>query len=344
MGVLVVVGLLLATIAVCFALRQARAFFLPVVVAVLLSFLLRPIVRTLDRVGMPTVLGAGLVLIFFTGLAATGIYHLSGPAAEWIEKAPQSLRRAEYKLRGLKKPVEEVQQAAKELEQIANGQSEQQPQVQLEEAQVAQTLMNQARALLATIMVVLFLVYFLLASGDFFLRKLASNLPDFSSRKKAIAISLRTQRELSRYLFTMSMINVGLGSSIALGLWLVGMPNPILWGVMAAFLNFVPYLGPLVGIGVVALVALITFSDTTQILAGPAIYALLNSLEGGLVTPLIMGRRLQLNPVAIFLALIFWGWLWGIPGALLAVPLLAMFKIVCDNVDLLRPVGQFLGR
>lgn len=127
-------------------------------------------------------------------------------------------------------------------------------------------------------------------------------------------------------------------------LYLTGLPNPLLWGAVAGLLNFIPYVGPVAGVSIVAVVSLATFDETGRALAAPAAYTVIQALEGYLVTPLVMGRRLTLNPVALFLWLIFWTWIWGIPGTLLAVPLLAVVKTVCDNVEVLWPVGEFLGR
>jgi predicted PurR-regulated permease PerM len=139
-------------------------------------------------------------------------------------------------------------------------------------------------------------------------------------------------------------VNVGFGIAVGSGLWLVGMPNPILWGILAGVLNYVPYLGGLVGYIIVGFVALTVFDTTGRALMAPGVYFLLNIIEGNIITPAILGRELTLNPVMIFAWLIFWGWIWGIPGALLAIPLLTMTKIIADNIEILTPLGSFLGR
>ncbi|MGH7358694.1 MAG: AI-2E family transporter, partial [Candidatus Rokuibacteriota bacterium] len=152
------------------------------------------------------------------------------------------------------------------------------------------------------------------------------------------------EEHISKYLVTMTLINVGLGAAVGGAMRLADMPNPVLWGVTAAVLNFVPYLGPVVTLGMIALVSLLTFEGLDRALVAPALYLGLNALEGYLVTPMLLGRRLLLNPVVIFMGIIFWGWLWGIPGALLAVPIMATFKIFCDHIGPLSPIGEFLGR
>jgi predicted PurR-regulated permease PerM len=343
-GALIIAGVGLLVLGILYTLYFARPVLLPVVLAVLLAYLLRPAVRTLSRTGLPTPIAAGFVLAMLVLVTGYGTSRLAGPAADWISNAPGNLRTAERKLRGLKKPVEAVNRATEEIEKITdvdNGREP--PEVQVAETPLAKTVLGQTRVFFAGAVITLFLLYFLLAAGDLLLRQLVRVLPRFHQRRTAVIISRRTERDLSTFLFTMGMINIGLGCAIGLGMHLLGMPNPILWGVMAAFLNFIPYLGPLVGVAIVSLVAVVSFDSTAHILAAPLVYFGLNAIEGSLVTPFIMGHRLKLNPIFILLSLTFWGWLWGIPGALLAVPLLATFKIICNNIELLAPVGEFLG-
>ena len=337
-------GLLI--LALFYTLYAAASFFMPVVIALLLNFLLSPAVRFLERLRIPAPLGAGIVLVGLLAAIGVGGYYLSAPATEWIERAPQSLREAERKFRGIKESVEKVQEATKEVQNITNGGDEggDEAPVEVKQATVVDTLLSQTQAALAGTAVMVFLLYFLLASGDLFLRKLVHVLPMMRRKRIAVTIAHRIERDLSTFLFTVAMINTVLGSVVAFGLYLLGMPNPILWGIMVALLNFVPYLGVLVGVAIVGLVAFVSFDSTLHALAAPALYFTINAIEGNLITPMIMGRRLTLNPVAIFISLTFWGWMWGVMGALLAVPILVAFKIVCDNITTLAPVGEFLGR
>ncbi len=151
------------------------------------------------------------------------------------------------------------------------------------------------------------------------------------------------QKDISLYLLTVTMINAGLGVAVGTAMYGLGMPNPILWGVMAGCFNFIPYLGAIASAIVLTLVASVTFDQLGHILLVPVVFIVLNELEGMIVTPAVVGKRLSLNPVAIFIWLLLWGWLWGIPGTLLAVPLLAVIKIICDNITALAPIGEFLG-
>lgn len=345
LGFVAVAEGLLLLIALLVVARIGRAFLLPIVVAVVLDFLFAPIVRFLSRGWIPTPAAAAVVLLSLLGATGFAGYRLAGPTAEWIRKAPQTLRRAEYELRDLKRSMQEVQQAAQQAEELTSTGQEGggEPEVTVREPTVTESLTAGAQHAAVGAVLTIFLLFFLLASGDLFLRKLARVLPRFRHRRNAVEITRRIEREISRYLLTMGAINLGLGCAVGAALWLLDMPNPALWGAMAAVLNFVPYVGPTVGVAVTGIVALVEFEVTGHALLVPVSYAVLNGLEGYLVTPLVMGKRLALNPVAILVGIIFWGWLWGIPGALLAVPLVAMIKIVTDHVEPLRPLGEFLA-
>jgi predicted PurR-regulated permease PerM len=181
-----------------------------------------------------------------------------------------------------------------------------------------------------------------LASGDLFLRKLVAVLPRFEDKKAAVEISHQIERDISTYLFAITLVNAVFGLAIATAMFFLGMPNPVLWGVMAGLLHFIPFLGAIIGISVVTLVAAVTLDGIGAILLVPAVYLCLNILEEYIVLPLFVGRRLMLNPVVVFVWLIFWGWLWSVPGALMAVPLLAIVKIICDHVEPLAPLAEFI--
>ena len=187
------------------------------------------------------------------------------------------------------------------------------------------------------------LLLFLLASGDMFYEKLVKSIPSFRDKLMAVRIARNIERDLSHFLFTITMINCGLGVAIAIAMHLTGLPNPNLWGVLAAVFNYVPYIGAISGITLVALISLVSFSDLTGAIWPPLAYALIALCEGQFLTPLIVGRRLELNVVAIFLAVAFWTWLWGLLGAFMAVPMLVTIKVFADHVDGLHALGQFLA-
>ena len=331
-------------IAFFYTLYFARDLILPFILAALLNFLLRPIVRALKKIKVPELAGAALVLIVLLGSVGYGAIKLSQPAAEWMDKAPESLRQIELKVSFLRKPIETVNRAAEELKKITTVGVETRPQVEVKLPGITDAVLSGTREVLIKSSVILILLYFLLASGDLYLRKLIKLFPGLHRKKEIVKIAREVERHISRYLFAVTVINMSIGISIGVGMYLIGMPNPVLWGAMAGFLVFLPYVGALIGISVVTTVALLTFESLGRILLAPAIYIALETIQGQFVTPAVLGLRFALNPVVIFIWLIFWGWLWGITGALLAFPMLTVFKILCDHLQPLAPIGDFLGR
>lgn len=340
-------GLLI--LAVFYTLYLGRSFFLPLVLAVLLNLLLSPVVTSLTKLRLPASVAAGLVVLVLLGSIIGAGSLLVEPVGEWMEKAPESATRIEERLRDLKAPVERVNRATEQVEKLTDVEgttrrSTPVQQVQMEKESLSRSLLRQISGMAAGLAVVLVLLYFLLASGDMFLRKLLRILPTLEDKKRAVDIARQLETDLSRYLGTVTLINLGLGVAVGVAMSFLDMPNPMLWGAMAMVLNFVPYLGAIVGIVVIGGVALLSFEVVGQAALAPAAYFLLTAIEGYLVTPMIVGRRLTLNPVMILLSLLLWGWLWGIAGAVLAVPMLAVFKILCDHIKQLQPLGEFLGR
>lgn len=336
----------LFVLAVFYTLYFARAVFIPIALAILLKLVLAPLVRRLDRVGVPESIGAVVVIALALGTVVFGVVQLSVPATEWLSRAPQSFAMAEYKLRDVKRSVEEVREAAKKVAELTSMDEPEAsaPAVVMQGPRLAESFFVGTYSFLVAAIITIVLLYFMLAAGDLFLRKMVQVLPRLHDKKRAIEIARQTERDISTFLLTVTCINTLLGCATGLAMWALGMPNPVLWGVLAGVLNFVPYLGPAVMIGVLALVSLLSFDSWSQMLLAPGGFLVLTTLEGQLITPLVLGQRLTLNPVVIFVALLVWGWLWNVPGVLLAVPLLATFKIVCDHVDALTPVGHFLGR
>ena len=344
-GAIAIASVGLLFLATFYTLYFGREFFLPIAIAVLLKFLLTPPVRALKRLGIAAPIGAGVILVLFFGAVGYGTYRVWTPAMDWVERAPETLADAEVKLRSIREPVERLREAGEQVEALARGQEARTGESSDDEGpSLDEKFLQRAQDFVVGGTVAAFLLYFLLAMDDLFLRKLAGVLPHMSQRRKAVVIVREIEQDLSRYVLVRTLINVGFGAAVGGALWLLGMPNPVLWGVVAGVLNYVPYLGGLIGYAIVGLVAMTTFDTTGQALLAPGAYFVLNVIEGNIVTPAVLGRELTLNPVMIFVWLIFWTWIWGIPGSLLAIPLLAMTKIVADNIETLSPVGAFLGR
>ena len=189
----------------------------------------------------------------------------------------------------------------------------------------------------------LVLVYLFLASGDLFLLKLVRVMPTMSDKKRVIAISHEIQKNISHYLLSVSIINVSLGVVVGGGLYFMGLPNAVVWGLLVAALNFIPYFGPIVGVVLLVAAGLLTFDSLLLGLLPSSWYLLLHLFEANLITPVLLGRRFTLNPVVIFVSLIFWTWLWGVPGALLSVPILVSIKVICDRIPTLSSVSELLA-
>ncbi|WP_394181652.1 AI-2E family transporter [Yoonia maritima] len=320
----------------------ARDMLLPIVIGILVALTLSPIVRGLARAGIPEVISAIVLIFGATILCAGGVYALSGPAADIIERAPHLGTDLRAKLGFLFDSLEAVQDATDEVESLTNG-GGQAPTVAIEQPSLLAFAAGSVASFFSLGFVGMILALFILASGDLFYVKLVNALPNLSDKKLAVKTVRDVERRLSRYLLTITLINAGLGLCIAGSLYWLGLPNAILWGVFAFALNFLPFVGAMIGVAAVGVYSIIAFDTLGLGLSAPAIYLLLTSLEGQFVTPAILGRRLEMNTVSVFLAVIIWSWLWSLPGALMAVPFLVVTKVICDNVQPLATFGDFLG-
>ncbi|RPJ85978.1 MAG: AI-2E family transporter [Acidobacteria bacterium] len=340
---LMITGLFI--LALLYTLYLARDLFLPIVLAVLLHFLLRPAVRILKKARMPEQVGAGLIIVVLLSAFGFAFYKLSGPASQWLAQAPPILRKIENEIRQWRGPVQQVKKAADQVERIAGmEEGSKVREVQIREPGLSETLFAGTRAFVATVVVMILLLYFLLASGDLFLEKTLRVLPTLTDKKRAVGIAYNMEEHISRYLLSVTAINIGLGIAETFAMFLLGMPNPVLWGTMAAIFNFVPYLGALAGCVTVGMVGYVQTGQLEWGLLVGAVYFGVTAIEGGFVTPMLLAHRLTLNPVVLLVGVIFWGWLWGIAGTLLAVPLMSSIKIFCDHIEPLMPIGEFLGQ
>jgi predicted PurR-regulated permease PerM len=334
---------LLTLLAVLYTLHFAAPFLLPIVLAILLNLLLSPIVRLLrNHLRIPDALGAGIVIVVLLGVLGIGAFRLAPAASAWAARAPESLATLQRRIQPLRRPMEKVTEAAEKVEQATDIDTKT-PEVEIKGPSLTKQVFGGTTALLSTGMVVIFLSYFLLASGELFLQKLVAVLPQLKDKKTAVRIVRETEAQVSVYLVVTTLINIGVGVATGAALALLGMPNAVLWGVIATVLNFVPYIGGLVNTVILALAAFLTFEDTSQALMVPVVFTVINILEGNLITPWILGRRMRLNTVAVFVGLVFWWYLWGIPGAILAVPIMVTIKIASDHIDALAPIGEFLA-
>jgi predicted PurR-regulated permease PerM len=334
----------LFVLALFYTMYFMRAILLPLVLAVMLSYLLRPVIRALARMKVPPSVSSAVVLITLLATIGYGISYLAAPAAGWLEKAPYSLQQLQHKLLPLRQPMEKVAQASGEIEKLAAPNAPPaKVAVEVKRHPITDMLVLRTPEFVTSALLVLILLYFLLAYDGVFLAKVIKLLPTLSDKKRAVSIATEIEAQVSRYLFTVTLINLGLGLAVGSAVALLGLPNPIMWGVMVAVLNFVPYLGALTGIICLTLGAVLSFDSFGYALLFPATYLLFAGLEGNFITPWVMGKSLTLNPVMILLSLTFWGWLWGIAGIILAVPILASFKIFCAHIEPMEPLAEFLS-
>ena len=322
-----------------------RPVLLPAVLALLLSYLFRPMVRGLAKIGINTHLGSALLL---SGVIATlifGISYLATPAAGWLEKAPYGLQQLQQRLLPLKKPMEQVAQASGEIEKITSPGAPAEPNrvVEVRQNRMTDMLYGHTTEFLISTVLLLILLYFLLAYDSVFLNKVIRTMPTLQDKKRAVSILHEIESHVSKYLLTITLINIGLGAAVGTTVGLLGLQNPVMWGVLVAVLNFVPYLGALTGILCMAVGAVLSFDSLGYAMVFPAAYLIIATIEGNFITPYVMGRSLTLNPVIILLSLTFWGWMWGIAGVILAVPILAAFKIFCAHIEEMEPVAEFLS-
>jgi predicted PurR-regulated permease PerM len=333
----------LFVLAVFYSIYFMRSILLPVILALLLSYLLRPIVRGLARLKIPLPVGAAFILIGLLALIGYGISALATPAAAWLQKAPEGLTELQHKLLPVKKTVAQVTQATGEIEKLATTNAETRAVVELKRHPITEMFFMRTPEFIASAVLSAILLYFLLVYDQVFIAKLVKLLPTLSDKKTAVGIAHDIESHVSRYLFTITAINACLGLAVGTTVGLLGLRNPVMWGVMVALLNFVPYLGALTGIICMTIGAVLSFDSLGYALIFPAVYLALGTLEGSFITPWVMGRSLTLNPVIILLSLTFWGWMWGILGIILAVPILAAFKIFCAHIKPMEPLAEFLS-
>lgn len=339
-------GLLLGifVILLFYSLYFAREFFVPVVLAFLFALTLTPIVRWLRKRGIPSAISAVLLVVVTASAIGLSGYLLSGPVTDLANDAPRIGYEVRQKLSHLRGPIDRLLRISEDIESATETTADSDTQkVVLQQPGIVSRAAGNLLSAGTTIAITLVLTIFLLASGTLFYEKIIQSFSLLSDKKRALRVVYDVERDISRYLLTVAIINVALGFVIAMGLWAIGMPMPFVWGAAAAVLNFLPYVGALMTIIGVAAVSVVTFDTIPMALLPPMFVLMCNITEGQILTPLILGRRLELNAVAVFIAVAFWSWLWGFVGALIAVPILVIIKVFCDHFDGLRSVGNFLA-
>jgi predicted PurR-regulated permease PerM len=303
-----------------------RTFFIPLALALALHALLRPLVRVLERARIPTPLGAAIIVLGAVAAGLTAAWSLSAPVAAWVEKAPASFANARTKLSDIVRPLDRLTDAA-----VGEVDPRQNPPrfagVTPGPPLLAQVL-GGATTLLLGLAEVIVLLYLMLARGH---TLTASELvPD-------------TESIVARYVALSSVINCGEGIAVGIVMWAIGMPDPLVWGLLTFTLEFIPYLGAATMVGLLTITGLTTFPSTGHALLAPLSYLAITMLQNNVLSPFVYAGRLKLNPLAVMIGVLFWWVIWGVPGVFLAIPIAATLKALGDQVPRLAPLGKVLG-
>ena len=325
------------------ALQYASAIILPLALAFVLKLLLQPAIRFLERWHVPPSIGSlFVILVMIAGVVGFGT-ALSGPAETWAAKLPEGIPRLGEHLRLLRTPIDALQHILQQAELIATGPTQAGTSLVALQGGFASTLFGNVHALVDGLFTTMLILFFLLIFGDTLLRHIVEILPRSRDKVRAIDISQQIERDISGYLVTITAMNAAVGVATATVMQVSGLGDPLLWGAVAFLLNYVPILGPLTGIGIFFLAGLLTFDSLWRAFLPGALYIIIHLIEGEIVTPMLLARRFTLNPLIVILSLVFWFWIWGLAGAILSVPILAIAKIVCDRIQPLKGVAHLLA-
>ena len=320
----------------------AREVVLPLIFAIVLKLLLQPALRILQGLRVPRLFAALLlILALFGSIVGLGA-AISGPAGTWAAKLPEGIPRLQERLIFLRAPINTLQVFLQQVEDFGGTGQSANAAAPTQGPTLLTKLFTGTRNFASGFFTTVLFLFFLLLTGDVFLHRLVEILPRFKSKRQVVEISQQIERDISAYLVTITILNAAVGIAMALAMWLTGVGDPILWGTVAFLLNYVPILGTALGMAVFLLAGLLTNDTLWQALLPAGLYIVLHLIEGETVTPMLLAKRFTLNPVLVVISLVFWFWMWGIPGAILSVPMLAITKIICDRVRPLAAFGHFL--
>jgi predicted PurR-regulated permease PerM len=321
----------------------ASEIVLPFVFAFTLNLILQPALRLLERLHVPRIFAAFLLILMLFGTIVGLGTAISGPAATWAAKLPEGIPRLQERLGFLHAPLDTVQRFLQQVENIGATEPSSNAAAPAPGEGLLSKLFAGTRNFAGGVFTTVLFLFFLLVSGEIFLLRLVEILPRFSNKRQVVEISQQIESDISAYLFTITIMNAAVGIAMGLATWLTGVGDPILWGTVAFLLNFVPILGTVLGVVIFLLAGLLTIDSLWQALLPAGLYLGVHLIEGEIVTPMLLARRFTLNPVLVVISLVFWFWMWGIPGAILSMPMLAVAKIICDRVRPLAAFGHFLA-
>ena len=328
----------LFALAMLTAAYAAREIVLPLAFAITLKLLLQPIVRLLERAHLPRAVASLLIiLVLLAGVVGLGA-AIAGPASAWAAKLPQGVSRLQEQFGFLRGPINTLINFLQQVENIGSTGAQRSANGPLAGSGFLSILFAGARSFADGLFTTVLFLYFLLLSGDTFLRRLVEILPRFGAKRRAIDISQQIESDISAYLATITVINLVVGLATAMVMQLTGVGDPILWATFAFLMNYAPIIGPALCTFVFLLAGLLTIDGLWGALTPAGLYLAIHVVEGEILTPMLLARRFTLNPILVILSLVFWFWMWGIPGAILSVPMLAIMKIICERI---RPLYQW---
>jgi predicted PurR-regulated permease PerM len=337
-------NLILSILALIAGLYLARDVLIPVLLAFLVAVLLRPIMRRMRPLHIPDYMSAFLLVAVVAIVFLLGALKLVGQAQEWLTQGPESLRKVSKMIPTETGPLMDMAKMQEAIDELTSVDSASKPvQVEVKSQATAMTAIGVSGHLLGSAMIVVVVSFFLLTFSDTLLKQAVESRDVFQEKRNIVQIVQNVENGLAAYLGTITAINAGLGVATAGMMWVLGIPNPVLWGVMATTLNYVPHVGAFVCMAVLFVVGAVTHESLASGAIAAGMFALLTAIESYFITPLVLSRSLQLSPLAVIMSILFWGWLWGIPGGLLAAPLLAVMKIVSDQFATTQDLSKLLA-
>ena len=329
---------IIALLAVCYV---ASDIILPIVLALVLKLVLWPVMRVLMKLHIPRTIAAVLIIVLLFGSFFALGSALSEPAAGWTKQFVAGVPKLQHRLSFLTTPVTTMQAFLHHADGLTETGAKPLT-VTVEGSRLSDRLLTDTRTFLSGIFQTILVLFFLLIAGDTFLRRIVESLPRFHDKRQAVQISQQIESDISAYLATITVMNVGVGFVTGLIMLCYGVGDPVLWGTAAFLLNYIPIMGPITGTVLFGMVGLVSNGNVLQALMPAVLYLATHLIESMYITPHFLARRFTLNPVLVILSLIFWYWMWSVPGAILATPMLAIAKIVCDHITSLKPLGHFM--
>jgi predicted PurR-regulated permease PerM len=331
----------LFVLAVLTALYAAAEIVLPIVLAFVLNLVFQPVLRALEHARLPRVVGALVIVLSLVGVVVVLAVLLSGPLAAVIAQLPDIVPRLQARLSFLGPAMRSLQHAVDHVQDLGPGAGP--AVVAVESTPLPARLLLAIRPIAGGAFTTVLVLFFVLVSGDLFLRRLIEVLPNYKEKRQAVEISQQIEADISGYLATITVMNTLVGVATGIVMWLLGLGSPLLWGTLAFLLNFVPILGPTAGFVIFLVAGLVTIDPFWAAFLPAVLYLVIHIAEGETVTPMLLAARFTVNPVLVVLGVVFWYWMWGVPGAILSTPMVAIVKIICDRIDVLKPVGHFIG-